>query len=383
MKTMAGAKVLWPMTKIQKESNSQPTENHPIARMWCCDLWQRYKKKAIHNSPWLVAHLQAGVVTYDKDTKRKQFTTSLKVVYLNLQVLWPMTKIQKESNSQPSRCAACSTPRCCDLWQRYKKKAIHNHFVIAQYANEGVVTYDKDTKRKQFTTGQHLVHLGHRVLWPMTKIQKESNSQPALCAAARRRPVLWPMTKIQKESNSQPGDLNGVFPKGCCDLWQRYKKKAIHNRGGELSMPRWGVVTYDKDTKRKQFTTESCSSPPRTGVLWPMTKIQKESNSQLWVFRNWRERWCCDLWQRYKKKAIHNWLLHELAHAAVLWSMTKIQKLMTGQESTLRGNPGLPFLCASRMRRDFFLYGDRFFCFLSFLKFLYCLAPRESLSLRA
>ena len=165
-----------------------------------------------------------------------------------------MTKIQKESNSQRRR--SSHSTRC------------------------GVVTYDKDTKRKQFTT-------------PFFS--------PCLFS--------W-----------------------CCDLWQRYKKKAIHNVVVLNLIRRKGVVTYDKDTKRKQFTTTS-------------------------------DRWRSSRW--------------------VLWPMTKIQKFMTGQESTLRGNPGLPFLCASRMGRDFFLYGDRFFCFLSILKFLYCPASRESLSLRA
>ena len=195
--------------------------------------------------------------------------------------------------------------RCCDLWQRYKKKAIHNSLRARVFFIRGVVTYDKDTKRKQFTTFR----------WGM------------LCSLL----VLWPMTKIQKESNSQPGVSEPYLSQRCCDLWQRYKKKAIHNLSLGTALCPPGVVTYDKDTKRKQFTTSGANSAPKFAVLWPMTKIQK---------------------------------------------------FMTGQENTLRGNPDLPFLCASRMGRDFFLYGDRFFCFLSLLKFLYCPASRESLSLR-
>ena len=56
-----------------------------------------------------------GVVAYDKDTKRKQFTTELGSYAKVAKVLWPMTKIQKESNSQPSTCADWPADRCCDL----------------------------------------------------------------------------------------------------------------------------------------------------------------------------------------------------------------------------------------------------------------------------
>ena len=324
-----------------------------------------------------------GVVTYDKDTKRKQFTTPTAMAAPATAVLWPMTKIQKESNSQLRCGQRDGAERCCDLWQRYKKKAIHNSWHIYQPQEPGVVTYDKDTKRKQFTT-RYL----HYICTEM---------------------VLWPMTKIQKESNSQLLHWSSWNRWRCCDLWQRYKKKAIHNVKHFESLDEVGVVTYDKDTKRKQFTTRSTMTEPLMLVLWPMTKIQKESNSQLCEFYIVDCEWCCDLWQRYKKKAIHNRLSRSRPHPlgvvtydkdtkrkqfttillsirelqGVLWPMTKIQKFMTGHESTLRGSPGLPFLCALRIGRDFFLYGDRFFCFLSLLKFLYCLVLQESLSLQA
>ena len=194
------------MTKIQKESNSQHFRQ--------------------------VSYRFRGVVTYDKDTKRKQFTTGVALPY------------RKEG--------------CCDLWQRYKKKAIHNTLCARSPRLGGVVTYDKDTKRKQFTTRMRAAGMNPEVLWPMTKIQKESNSQ--------RRSMTCRQTVR------------------CCDLWQRYKKKAIHNQPS-YSLPfRYGVVTYDKDTKRKQFTTTLFIVGCLLMVLWPMTKIQKESNSQ----RSWR-----------------------------------------------------------------------------------------------
>ena len=159
-----------------------------------------------------------------------------------------MTKIQKESNSQRHPRLTARSCWCCDLWQRYKKKAIHNHFPKLPPQNFGVVTYDKDTKRKQFTT--------------------------SICSMLSHSGVLWPMTKIQKESNSQLAPARSEKTARCCDLWQRYKKKAIHNSGQNKEHPPW--------------------------VLWPMTKIQKESNSQrplLIIFKIAR---CCDLWQRYK-----------------------------------------------------------------------------------
>ena len=108
------------MTKIQKESNSQLAMGFDFRRCRCCDLWQRYKKKAIHNQNPGRWNKDVGVVTYDKDTKRKQFTTWREWNWEWLLVLWPMTKIQKESNSQPSCWTGGRGRWCCDLWQRYK-----------------------------------------------------------------------------------------------------------------------------------------------------------------------------------------------------------------------------------------------------------------------
>ena len=217
------------MTKIQKESNSQRKGYAGLQPLWCCGLWQRYKKKAIHNAFFWHLYIGLGVVAYDKDTKRKQFTTQPPVRFRFGPVLWPMTKIQKESNSQLERKISVYFIRCCGLWQRYKKKAIHNFTCLLESLYRGVVAYDKDTKRKQFTTIYDLFNKAQRVLWPMTKIQKESNSQ-----------LLHSMNNSCER---------------CCGLWQRYKKKAIHNVANIVIFCFPGVVAYDKDTKRKQFTT--------------------------------------------------------------------------------------------------------------------------------
>ena len=60
------------MSKIQKESNSQLAFGDGSLAFRCCDICQRYKKKAIHNCLQLIAH-QDGLLRY-------------------------MSKIQKESN---------------------------------------------------------------------------------------------------------------------------------------------------------------------------------------------------------------------------------------------------------------------------------------------
>ena len=67
-----------------------------------------------------------AVAIYVKDTKRKQFTTK---------------------GTQGSAGASC-----CDICQRYKKKAIHNGQDHRLLRRRAVAIYVKDTKRKQFTT---------------------------------------------------------------------------------------------------------------------------------------------------------------------------------------------------------------------------------------
>ena len=277
----APSPLLWPMTKIQKESNSQRFVQCVPTAYYCCDLWQRYKKKAIHNSDCTGLTQAPDCCDLWQRYKKKAIHNDSMRALRNEKLLWPMTKIQKESNSQRHCHPHPPVHYCCDLWQRYKKKAIHNRRCAQAKTSATVVTYDKDTKRKQFTTDRHAERHVHRLLWPMTKIQKESNSQ------------------LYELYCSRADD--------CCDLWQRYKKKAIHNKIMLVVNLPLTVVTYDKDTKRKQFTTRLRWRLRSALLLWPMTKIQKESNSQRAQSCTPPPPHCCDLWQRYKKKAIHNW----------------------------------------------------------------------------
>ena len=144
-----------------------------------------------------------AVAIYVKDTKRKQFTTYGKDKEEGMELLRYMSKIQKESNSQ------LVTRGCSRLG--------------------AVAIYVKDTKRKQFTTIIAILINPLMLLRYMSKIQKESNSQ-------------------QSASLSHP-------PACCCDICQRYKKKAIHNLVAATHVVVRAVAIYVKDTKRKQFTT--------------------------------------------------------------------------------------------------------------------------------
>ena len=191
------------MSKIQKESNSQPSFSSCDREGSCCDICQRYKKKAIHNDVQDALGVPAAVAIYVKDTKRKQFTTPSGRHPQPWSLLRYMSKMQKESNSQRTSRLRPSKAGCCDICQRYKKKAIHNALPI---------------------TMETL-----RLLRYMSKIQKESNSQHYLCHTSSSH--------------------------CCCDICQRYKKKAIHNQLRPWMIDNLAVAIYVKDTKRKQFTT--------------------------------------------------------------------------------------------------------------------------------
>ena len=216
------------MSKIQKESNSQHDAHTHLRAVCCCDICQRYKKKAIHNGVCSEFGVRSAVAIYVKDTKRKQFTTWTARPFPTTRLLRYMSKIQKESNSQHMSSHRRARCRCCDICQRYKKKAIHNSSMLWRDGFRAVAIYVKDTKRKQFTT---------------------PTSRP--CAIG-----------------------------SCCDICQRYKKKAIHNFNLQLRRQDRAVAIYVKDTKRKQFTTPQCEAHTPHWLLRYMSKIQKESNSQ-------------------------------------------------------------------------------------------------------
>ena len=148
-------------------------------------------------------YIDWAVVLYVKDTKRKQITTIQDSNRAGLRLLCCMSKIQKESKSQPPRGISIVTFRCCAVCQRYKKKANHNFTLPLHKERKAVVLYVKDTKRKQITTPFSLSACIVLLLCCMSKIQKESKSQPPGDMQGEKIMLLCCMSKIQKESKSQ------------------------------------------------------------------------------------------------------------------------------------------------------------------------------------
>ena len=138
-----------------------------------------------------------------------------------------MSKIQFESNSQPS-CVSINSPQCC-------------------------VQYVKDTIRKQFTT----ISKSMKYIIKLCSICQRYNSKAIhnfRLLQVRLELVVFNMSKIQFESNSQPVNADEAIAKSCvqyvkdtirkqfttflvisylhislCSICQRYNSKAIHN----------------------------------------------------------------------------------------------------------------------------------------------------------
>ncbi len=214
------------MSKIQIESNSQPPPMWPVCIGGCiyhvkdtnrkqfttlrhvsyCPSMlylscQRYKSKAIHN-------------------EKKKFVTILRAVFI-------MSKIQIESNSQPTR--PCDryvsavfimskiqiesnsqldniiSDRILVLYlscQRYKSKAIHNH-------------------RQQNQKPGYAVFI-------MSKIQIESNSQRDIPVNNGSKCCIYHVKDTNRKqftTNKSEGAKLILLYLSC----QRYKSKAIHN----------------------------------------------------------------------------------------------------------------------------------------------------------
>ncbi len=290
------------MSKIQIESNSQRSARvYPTIK--CCiyhvkdtnrkqfttncngkqlrnQLYlscQRYKSKAIHNSPPI-------------------FPPSIPAVFI-------MSKIQIESNSQPHPNDITSHWRC--------------------------IYHVKDTNRKQFTTRIGKDTSKQRLYLSCQRYKSKAIHNNAFRALAQTFAVFI-MSKIQIESNSQQStgittikfsciyhvkDTNRKQFTTSCGLafaksllylsCQRYKSKAIHNCTWLFIYYIWAVfimskiqiesnsqrlwlmerdmiccIYHVKDTNRKQFTTASATMPYRIELYLSC--------------------------QRYKSKAIHN-----------------------------------------------------------------------------
>jgi len=265
------------LSKIQIESNSQ----RPV--------WQTFRGSCCVQS--------------FKDTNRKQFTTIT------------MQHIFKHM--------------LCSIFQRYKSKAIHN----------------KHSEIKFFVSA----------VFNLSKIQIESNSQ--LC----ENPMYLHRCCVQSFKDTNRKQFTTTFiivviDDKLCSIFQRYKSKAIHNiirlnlttalavfnlskiqiesnsqRRTNLAAAVNCCVQSFKDTNRKQFTTVATLSGWWMTAVFNLSKIQIESNSQLFFLtypNGWscvqsfkdtnrkqfttrfgqtsKKRTLCSIFQRYKSKAIHN-----------------------------------------------------------------------------
>ena len=187
--------------------------------------------------------------------------------------------------------------KLCSIFQRYKLKAIHNEL--------------KKSKSHE------------KVVLNISKIQTESNSQRwIICYVA-----YWSCAQYFKDTNWKQFTTISLIAGGggmLCSIFQRYKLKAIHNSRNEPC-----------------FNSE---------VVLNISKIQTESNSQLWIQLCWSNHCCaqyfkdtnwkqfttasavfistsllCSIFQRYKLKAIHNEIQVWEENAKVVLNISKIQ----------------------------------------------------------
>ena len=156
----------------------------------------------------------------------------------------------------------------------------------------------------------------------MSKIQSESNSQLQSCIYRVARVVVYYVKDtIWKQFTTKVDSAEITL--SCGFLCQRYNLKAIHNHSLTSTRDGTVVVSYVKDTIWKQFTT-GCWWLAWWCALWfPMSKIQSESNSQLYNIKDSIYTCCGFLCQRYNLKAIHNHVVEMQCTVLVVVSYVK------------------------------------------------------------
>ena len=169
---------------------------------------------------------------YVKDTIWKQFTTFLEQVK-NAQSLWP-------------------------ICQRYNLKAIHNEPTLSSTT----IT----------------------VVTNMSKIQSESNSQLKWVMKLQPK-VVTNMSKIQSESNSQLFFNFFVYLLSCDQyvkdtIWKQFT--TVDRRQLKVK-PLWPIC---QRYNLKAIHNSTIRNLLRLVVVTNMSKIQSESNSQLWCLRS-------------------------------------------------------------------------------------------------
>ena len=195
----------------------------------CLSWIQRYNLKANHNhTSWLPLR-PWGAYHEFKDTIWKPITTWWLLKRNEVLVLIMNSKIQFESQSQPSHVIVFSGDRCLSWIQRYNLKANHNKAAAVAWYVFGAYHEFKDTIWKPITT-KVFRNIGKAV-------------------------VLIMNSKIQFESQSQHGFEDYKELVRCLSWIQRYNLKANHNSKGFASVFVGGAYHEFKDTIWKPITT--------------------------------------------------------------------------------------------------------------------------------
>ena len=189
------------MSKIQSESNSQH-RTQKLNHMESCD---RYVKDTIwkqFTTPGPILGEQLELWSVCQRYNLKAIHNTLQICARKIWVVIGMSKIQSESNSQPT---APTVKGAISLWsvcQRYNLKAIHNYSCPTPNSS-GVV-------------------IG------MSKIQSESNSQRSgIYCISRKSCDRYVKDTIWKQFTTV--FMINSFKTKLWSVCQRYNLKAIHN----------------------------------------------------------------------------------------------------------------------------------------------------------
>ena len=152
--------------------------------------------------------------------------------------------------------------------------------------------------------------------------------------------LFFNTSKIQFESKSQQHGHGVRTWRSCFSIRQRYNLKANHNllwKGWRLFSV---VFQYVKDTIWKQITTVMSRTASERMLFFNTSKIQFESKSQLFPFRNSKQFSCFSIRQRYNLKANHNYTVkHAIAFPVVF---QYVKDTIWKQITTIRQNYTMP-----------------------------------------
>ncbi len=157
-----------------------------------------------------------------------------------------------------------------------------------------------------------------------SKIQFESNSQPSKLSTLSVS-VVYQYVKDTIWKQFTTNSYYKVWLFSCLSIRQRYNLKAIHNYSSRYIIRIIVVYQYVKDTIWKQFTTYLGFITTNNKLFINTSKIQFESNSQLYCLITQTNISCLSIRQRYNLKAIHNRYWYSDSIALLFINTSKIQ----------------------------------------------------------